>query len=856
MKSRSVLGAVGLLVLAIVACSSSSSDTAPTDDSMCTGQLDPQIFADGNPTGHADPFGAKAAGQARAGVVTNASQIVRPKDARNRVNVGDIIIANDKIAAYIGGARKTDGYVPYGGKVITIDVVGPDGKPLGVSEYGETLFAFSRETLSPDAVTVLNDGSDGKAAVVRARGTMKDIPFLDAFKALFTKQYDYPVAMDYTLEPHAEKLSVKISLMNTSTTDTEKFIGMQMMGMFHSYRAKIFTPGAGFGSPKGDAPWVGFDGDTGSVIIRAKNTKMRFGANVSGFQYFTLQNGLALDPCGQQSIDYAEIIPAAGGIDNARATLARIDGDTSLHVLSGTVKEEDGSPIAGAEVHALAADGSYVTRAVADQTGAFTMHVPAAPLTLQATGKGYPVSKAVSVAAGATTAAITQPTHGSIHVTATDAASMTGIPVRVQVLPQPAYAPAPESFGVDDEDGGRLYQSFAMNGDITLPAPPGQHRVIVSRGYEWELSDQMATVASAATAQVPASLVHSVDSTGVMCADFHIHSYYSVDAGDTTLDKVKSAVADGLEIPVSSEHEWVIDFQPLIEQLGVQKFAFGFPSEELTTFTFGHFGVVPKMPDPAQVNMGAVDWVGKTPAQIFDETNALPEKPVLIINHPIGTSFMGYFTASQFDNGKAAGKDAKLWSDHFEAIEVWNDSDFDSNKTDSVASWFALLSAGKNAWGIGNSDSHHIRSSPVGYPRNCIQFGHDDPQKLSANGVRDALRTGGFNVSGGLYITAQGPDGKGPGQKSTAGTYKVRVQAPSWLNATTLEVYVDGKMTESLPLTSTGAGPGHVYDASPMVAAGTGAGRHYVVFHAKGTTDLAPLHPGRKPFAVTNPIFL
>ena len=29
-----------------------------------------------------------------------------------------------------------------------------------------------------------------------------------------------------------------------------------------------------------------------------------------------------------------------------------------------------------------------------------------------------------------------------------------------------------------------------------------------------------------------------------------------------------------------------------------------------------------------------------------------------------------------------------------------------------------------------------------------------------------------------------------------------------------------------------------------------------VVFHARGETDLAPLHPGRRPFAVSNPVFL
>ena len=34
------------------------------------------------------------------------------------------------------------------------------------------------------------------------------------------------------------------------------------------------------------------------------------------------------------------------------------------------------------------------------------------------------------------------------------------------------------------------------------------------------------------------------------------------------------------------------------------------------------------------------------------------------------------------------------------------------------------------------------------------------------------------------------------------------------------------------------------------------ARRNWVVFVAKGEGDLSPLHPGRKPFAVSNPIFL
>ena len=40
------------------------------------------------------------------------------------------------------------------------------------------------------------------------------------------------------------------------------------------------------------------------------------------------------------------------------------------------------------------------------------------------------------------------------------------------------------------------------------------------------------------------------------------------------------------------------DFQPLIRELGLEAWAHGVPSLELTTLAFGHFGIVPLTPDP------------------------------------------------------------------------------------------------------------------------------------------------------------------------------------------------------------------------------------------------------------------
>ena len=77
--------------------------------------------------------------------------------------------------------------------------------------------------------------------------------------------------------------------------------------------------------------------------------------------------------------------------------------------------------------------------------------------------------------------------------------------------------------------------------------------------------------------------------------------------GDTGV--AVGAMADGVEILVRSDHEWVDDFQPLIEDHGWEPWVMGVGSIEMTSFQiWGHMGVFPLVPDPRAVNNGAPRW--------------------------------------------------------------------------------------------------------------------------------------------------------------------------------------------------------------------------------------------------------
>jgi hypothetical protein len=858
---------LALSSLALAACS--DEDVPPPGAASSTGTpgacpaelvlgLEP-----GDPVGHTDPLGAASAGEARAGRIADVTQVPQPAHGRQRIEQGDYLLANDKVAFVIEAKDESDGYATFGGELLSVDRIGPDGLPLGRSYYIETLMGISNEMIDPTSVGVIADGQGGGPAVVRVLGNLRGIPFLDeSLKPLFPGTYGYPAAMDWVLAPGAEKVDVRFYLLNPTNEVID--LGIErakqtLHGFFHYSQNQLVTEEVGYADPEGPVAWVGFDAGPSSFVWRTPGGPIEFGITQSGFSLFW-GPGFAAEACAVTEVPFLEVIAGEAGFDGLRETVRRVDGLPAWRAITGVVRDGSAAPVAGAWVHELDADGKYLSRTRTAEDGTFTIHAPAETVRLVPQLRGLPASDGLEVADGETDVELVFAPDARLHVVATEAGSGKPLPVRVQVIPVRPQPATPDAYGVLDEQDGRLHQAFVTSGEATLRIPPGDHRVIVSRGYEYELLDTAITAAPGETVEVNAPLEHSVDTTGAMCADFHIHSFYSADSNDPVEHKVRGAIADGLDIPVSSEHEWVIDFQPIVESLGLTQWAFGVPSEELTTFAWGHFGVVPLVPDTSRPNNGAVPWVGHKPSEVFAMVRERDEAPALIVNHPSGGGFGAYFSSAGFDRALGAGTNTELWSDDFDAVEVFNDSDFEANRDDSVADWFALLNKGYDVWALGSSDSHHLRSSPVGYPRTCMWLGHDDPTRLSPSIVRDGILSGNSTISGGLYMMVRGPSGEMPGGAVAAGggpvTFTVTVRAPSWIAADTLETIVNGETVSNEALLPLGEGTGKTFVNEVTLSEVPGARRTWVVFHAKGESDLTPLHPGRRPFAASNPIFI
>ncbi len=820
--------------------------------------------------GVADPLSG-GAGQARAGRLTAAADPGSPSGL-GTWHPGDWLLANDKIAVVIEDVGASDLYDPWGGKPVGVMRVN-NGALVDPADFGEFFILTGRYSLVTTSVGVIADGTDGKAAVVRATGLLRPTPFFETLVAPLLRDDfgDIPAAIDYVLEPGADYVNINVTYHSPRTTVAT--VPIMLHGFMYTPRTPTYAPGVGFDTESKKIPYLAFiDDDATSWAYMADQT-LTAAVSQSGFtSNFT--DGFDIAACGETQHHHARLIVGGPGLDPLLQAVARTQGETQ-RAISGVVRDSSGAPAAGVRVHAEDMDGGYITRAMSGADGGYTLHVPAGK-AVELTGwrRGDAVVGPVNVAAGESTADLSLPATGTVHVTIVDSEDGQAVPARVQLLPADGSPPSvPDHFGEPAVTGGRLYVEYPLDGDLTMTAPPGTWNVVVSRGYEYELYEEQVTVTAGATVDVAAVLDHVVDTTGVMCADFHIHTIRSADSPDDAADKVKSAVADGLEIPVRSDHEYVNSFAKVIEELGAEKWAFGMTSVELTTMeTFGHFGVIPLVEDPDAVNGGAPLWqhypsaddptgevTTMTPPELFAEVRARPEHPTIIINHPRGG--VNYFTYAGYDPVTGTVQYPSLWDDEFKVVEVFNSSSWPEKREREVADWLSFLRDGRRVFAVGSSDSHKIRSSPVGYPRTCLQLGTDDPQALTPEMVRAAAAAGHSAVVGGIYVSAHvgqaGPGDDAMGLGTTA-QVQIEVQAASWVDVEWMEVVVNGETADTIAILPEDADPQNPairFDAPievPVAASGIGT----VVVAVWGEAPLDPVHPGRQPFGVTNPIFL
>jgi hypothetical protein len=524
-------------------------------------------------------------------------------------------------------------------------------------------------------------------------------------------------------------------------------------------------------------------------------------------------------------------------IETGRAAVTgNTTGDIDLTVTSG------GAPVKDARITMESTNGNVVFLTGADGKAHGTLPVRAWNASAWLEGRAPTAKKMVTISAATPSALsfdLVAPRKLTVNVREANGGAM---PAKITVACPNGPCPTPHRLLVlygdtlkdPTPDNVQAVGFAGASGTLSLEVPPGQYLVLVSRGPEYSVFPNnypaipgQAVDLRTADATVNAVLAHVIDTTGWMSADFHVHAVSSPDSIVDNTTRVTGFAADGFDVIVSTDHDFVTDFAPVISAAGLSPFISTVAGEEISTMDWGHYNFFPIPVDAADlITHGAVDWAGGraatlNPALLFAEGRKLGVKTIQF-NHPRG--FLGGLTHLRADTDtfashappasfrmdpmpNATSNDTKLLSEDFNAMEILNNGEDELDATSISArarmnDWMTLLSRGVKVAGTGTSDTHY-RAMTTGW-RTYVEMGVDTPAQFDAqlmaarvNAMRATITSGPFVKitayrvdAGGTQVTpSTGPGGTVVQDTRDVGV-SVDLQVPEYLDVTKVELYL------------------------------------------------------------------
>jgi len=654
--------------------------------------------------------------------------------AASTARPGDWLLTDPdgRVRFVVSALDHREGFHATGGNLLDVSLDGREDRIDGLCTWFERTFprqaAYSSIEVDGDALVATGvDSGDESIAVVTRYEVVAPPPGVVASLAIRTTATAAAPVDDY---------------------DLGDIIGWG--GLRH------FAPGPGFALKGKDEPlrWLGAEGpDHALLLVGEDRIAGPHGASWSDPVYGApdLQAGVPVTYA--RTLHVGETLAgmlAAAGAERPVRVEAREAGGTEP-VIPGASFELSmhGKPFAVGQV---GDDGTLLTR------------LPRGVVRGKLTERGRTPEDA-ELAEDADTLVLSASPPGRLEVTIREAG---GDPIAGRLTlfgrndtPDPDLGPASHALG-----GNRAN----LTGPATLLIPPGDYRVVASRGPTWTLKEARVTVGTGPQT-LELGLEELVPLDGWLQCDLHQHAAYSSDSAIPPVDGVIASAAEGLDCIATTEHDAVADWTEHIEDAAVREPILWLSGIEVTNPEEGHYNVY-----PYGVELGVVEHRGLDPAGITARIRELAPDAVLQVNHP------RYGRIGVFERLVDPGRIADL--DH-DAIEVLNGKATDE-ATEILDDVTRQLGRGKHRSLVGASDSHHLVGQERGSARTYVEAPPTtDGVARALRETRQAVATNGPMI----HLTREGDE------------VVARLEAAGWLDVGELALYAGpfGRAPGSLP---------------------------------------------------------
>ena len=396
----------------------------------------------------------------------------------------------------------------------------------------------------------------------------------------------------------------------------------------------------------------------------------------------------------------------------------------------------------------------------------------------------------------------------TVDLTIVDADSKEPLPCRVTILNASGALQTPGCQS-NDHLAVRAGIVYTSNGRATFGLPVGSYKVIIGRGFEYSIDEATFTVTAGETFKRVLSIRREVPTNGYIACDTHVHTRTHSGHGDATVrERMITIAAEGIELPIATDHNVHIDHEPFAREMSVRKYFTPVIGNEVTTKT-GHFNIFPVAPGASTPNHRSDVW-----HETLDGIFATPDVKVAILNHARdvhgGTTPFG----PQLFND-AVGENIADWHMGFNAMEVVNSGATQTDALQLFHDWMALLNRGYSVTPVGSSDSHDVGRHFVGQGRTYIRCDDRKADNIDVGRAVASFVGGKVLVSYGLLtelkVNERYESGDVAAVVGESISVYLRVLGPRWVNAKKIMLFANGQLVREQTIDERDERPGVIW---------------------------------------------
>ena len=405
---------------------------------------------------------------------------------------------------------------------------------------------------------------------------------------------------------------------------------------------------------------------------------------------------------------------------------------------------------------------------------------------------------------------------------------------------------------------------FPQEEGLEVRLPVGTYLIYASRGPEYSMDQKVVEILKDELQELVFRIDRVLETPNLISIDPHLHTNNS-DGGMGISERIKSIIAEGINVAVASDHNFISDYTPALQRLGLQKYLAVICGNEVThPDNLIHFNTYPLKLRVDEERNGAIPPFAEEAPLLFEASRKKDPEAILQVNHPRAGD-LGYFNNYQLDMEQAAFA-REHFSTSFDVLEVMNGPRFYSSNSVAIEDWFHLLNRGYYFPLIGSSDSHSIDRGEPGYSRTYVFYEGGEGDQLNWTALALSLKKGRAFATNGPLVEFKVNGKYTSGDTLTAKDGRIelwmKVQSAPWIAVDEIRVIVNGERKIIFPVKTTKESVSKFEEQISLRVSRDS----YLALEVLGKESLFPVLQRSSPsglvsdailpYALTNPVFV